>query len=634
MRIPALYVIVMILLGSNLLNAREYHVSVKGKDADGGTTGYPFRTISKAASVAMPGDVIVVHAGVYREWINPKRGGESDSTRIVYKAAEGEKVEIKGSEIITGWIKEKSGIWKVTIPNSLFGDYNPYQDSVYGDWFNRQGITHHTGEVFLNGKSLYEVETILFLTNPEPLKGTTDTEGSMYRWYCESGNENTTIWANFGNANPNRDLVEITTRRTVFWPDQPEINYITISGFDISQAATQWAAPTAEQVGIVSTNWNRGWIIENCSIHDSKCAGITLGKEKYTGHNVWSSDTENVNRDGNIHFIEVMFRVIRNGWDRERVGSHIIRNNTIYNCEQAGICGSFGAIFCRVERNRIYKIWTKRQFSGAEIAGIKFHAAIDTYIGHNHINSCGRGIWLDWMTQGTRVSSNLLYNNNLEDIFLEVNHGPFVVDNNILLSPMAIRTQSQGGAFLHNLIAGDVYILPEPNRFTPYFLAHTTDLAGLTAISGGDDRYFNNIFAGRADRQTATRKSNSGLEAYENAKLPVWISDNLYLNGARPSPFDRSLLSDEKFNPGPEFEEIDGNLYLHMDINELFLNKVRIINSEILGRARIPKEPFDNPDYSDLVIDRDYHGARRTENNNLAGPFTSLSGDHVILKVW
>jgi hypothetical protein len=175
---------------------------------------------------------------------------------------------------------------------------------------------------------------------------------------------------------------------------------------------------------------------------------------------------------------------------------------------------------------------------------------------------------------------------------------------------------------------------PEPNRFTPYFVSHSTDLAGLTTILGGDDRYYNNIFIGRASRQPAAKPGHPGLEVYENAKLPVWISDNLYLNGARPSPFDKSLLSDDNFNPGPEFEEIDGNLYLHLNINELFLNKVRIINSEILGKARIPKAPFDNPDYSDLVIDRDYQGLRRTSSNNLAGPFTNLTGDHVIMKVW
>ena len=29
------------------------------------------------------------------------------------------------------------------------------------------------------------------------------------------------------------------------------VNYITIRGFHMSQAATQWAAPTAEQIGLI-----------------------------------------------------------------------------------------------------------------------------------------------------------------------------------------------------------------------------------------------------------------------------------------------------------------------------------------------------------------------------------------------
>jgi len=491
MKMQRFKLVLALLLLTAAVSAKEYHVSLRGNDSNNGSAAAPFFTISRAALLAMPGDEIIVHAGIYREWINPARGGESDSKRIVYRAAPGEIVEIKGSEVITGWKKEKDGVWKVIIPNSLFGRYNPYQDSVNGDWFNRQGRIHHTGEVFLNGKSLYEKETIQKVMEPVANKNIADTTGSNYTWYCESNNSTTTIWANFHKFNPNKELVEISVRKTVFYPDKPGINYLTISGFRISQAATQWAAPTAEQVGMIATHWNKGWIIENNIISDSKCSGITLGKERGTGHNVWSADAENVNRDGNIHYIEVLFRVLRNGWNRENIGSHIVRNNTIFNCEQTGICGSMGAAFCRIENNHIYNIWTKRQFSGAEIGGIKFHAAIDTYIGKNRIHGCGRGIWLDWMTQGTRVSGNILYRNDLEDLFLEVNHGPFLVDNNIFLSSMAIRTQSEGGAYVHNLIAGAVYMWPDPNRFTPYFLPHSTDVSALTTILSGDDRFCN-----------------------------------------------------------------------------------------------------------------------------------------------
>jgi hypothetical protein len=36
-----------------------------------------------AAAVAQPGDVITVHAGIYRERVTPPRGGNSDSERII-----------------------------------------------------------------------------------------------------------------------------------------------------------------------------------------------------------------------------------------------------------------------------------------------------------------------------------------------------------------------------------------------------------------------------------------------------------------------------------------------------------------------------------------------------------------------
>ena len=162
---------------------------------------------------------------------------------------------------------------------------------------------------------------------------------------------------------------------------------------------------------MVATHWNKGWIIENNVISNSKCSGITLGKERNSGHNKWLSDTS---IDGSLHYIEVTFNAIREGW-------------------------------------------TKRQFNGAEIGGIKFHAALDARIAHNRIHNTGRALWLDWMTQGTHVSSNLFYGNDLEDIFLEVNHGPFLVENNILASHRSILEQSQGGAYVHNLICGKIH---------------------------------------------------------------------------------------------------------------------------------------------------------------------------------
>jgi alpha-N-arabinofuranosidase len=84
-------------------HAAELHVATSGDDANAGTRAAPLRTIQRAADLAQPGDVITVHGGVYRERIAPPRGGQSEQKRIVYQAAPGEKVEIKGSEIVKNW---------------------------------------------------------------------------------------------------------------------------------------------------------------------------------------------------------------------------------------------------------------------------------------------------------------------------------------------------------------------------------------------------------------------------------------------------------------------------------------------------------------------------------------------------
>ena len=152
----AFQVLCCVMIAASLVSAREYHVAVSGNDQDAGSAAQPFRTISKGAAVAQPGDVITVHEGIYRERINPPRGGQSDAKRIIYQAAAGEKVVIKGSEVVKGWTKVQNDTWKVTIANGFFGDFNPYSDLISGDWFNGKGREHHTGAVYLNGHWLTE----------------------------------------------------------------------------------------------------------------------------------------------------------------------------------------------------------------------------------------------------------------------------------------------------------------------------------------------------------------------------------------------------------------------------------------------------------------------------------------------
>lgn len=594
----------VVLLAQGLFaKAKEYHVAPQGRDTNSGSASKPLKTISAAAKIAQGGDVITVHEGTYRERINPPRGGVSDTKRITYRAVKGKKVIIKGSEVITGWKKTRKGVWKVTLPNTFFGEYNPYKDLIKGDWFNPMGRIHHTGEVYLNGKALFEATSLKKLIAVTKMA-----------WYCESDDKNTHIWASFQDSDPNKELVEINARPTCFYPDAPGRNFITVSGFIMRHAATQWAAPTAEQIGLIGVHWSKGWIIENNVVSDSKCVGITLGKDRASGHNRAQSGGG---------YNRVVKRALAGGWSKEKIGSHIVRGNTIHDCGAAGICGSMGGAFSQIIGNHIYNIHVNRAFLGDEMGAIKLHAPIDTLIRNNRIHDCFRAIWLDWMTQGTRVSANLCYNNRFEDLLVEVNHGPYVVDNNIFLSRISLSDWSHGGAFSHNLIAGIIRLRPGGSP-TPYHKEHSTEIAGFSTSPAGDNRYYNNIFVG-----------GRGLHVYKKAAFPMWVDGNVYLKGAAPYQGETNSLKLLEFNPNIKIVEKDGAVYLNFTFPQAITDqKNQLVTTKLLGNAKIPKLPYVNPDGTPLKIDSDYFGKKRNKQNPSAGPFENPGKGNIRLKLW
>lgn len=462
--------------GTGSRSGRVIHVSLTGNDGSDGSEQHPLRRIATAAAQALPGDIVRVHAGVYREEIQPPRGGDSDSQPITYEAAAGERVEIRGSEPVTGWQKVNGCVWTVEVDNAIFGNFNPFADSIRGDWFQPLGRPHHTGAVYLDDGWLRQAPTL------ESLAEETDGRGM---WFAAVNDRVTCLYANFGDCDPNTAETEINVRRTIFYPRQTGVNYIVVRGFILSRAATNWAPPTAEQVGLIGTNWSKGWIIENNTISHSRCVGLTLGK--------YGDEHDNTSADTANGYVTTVERAIKRGWSRDTVGGHVVRNNLICHCEQGGIAGSLGAIFSTIEHNTIHSIHVQRQFDGAEQAAIKFHAAIDCRIERNHIFNSNRGLWMDWMTQGTRICGNLCHDNQSEDLLLEVNHGPYVVDHNVFLSKISVFNWSQGGMFAHNLFAGDVRIFSDLGRDTPYMQPHSTAIAGLAPIRGGGDRFFHNF---------------------------------------------------------------------------------------------------------------------------------------------
>lgn len=609
------------------LSAAEIHVSTGGDDANPGTPQAPLRTIQRAAERAQPGDSVTVHAGTYRERVNPPRGGESDTKRVVYQAAPGERVEIKGSEIVKGWKKVQADTWKVTLPSAFFGTFNPYSDRIRGDWFDPRKREHHTGAVYLRGDWLTEAARLDDVQQPA---------GKTPLWFGQVEKDSTTLWAQFPGVDPNRELVEINVRRTVFYPDQPGRNYLTVRGFTMRHAATPWAPPTAEQVGLIGTHWSKGWLIENNVVSHSVCSGIALGKH--------GDRFDNTSADTAEGYVKTIERAHAHAipWTKENIGHHVVRNNTIAHCEQAGIVGSLGAAFCTVTGNTIHDIHVRHLFSGAEMAGIKFHAAIDTRISGNHIYRTCRGLWLDWMAQGTRVSQNLFHDNAGEDLFVEVNHGPFLIDNNLFLSRTALLDMSQGGAYVHNLFLGKLISTKELRRQTPYHPAHSTKVAGLTNVPGGDNRFFNNVFVGAgagpadAPRQDDRhgRVAGYGLWVYDAREFALLTGGNVYLHGARPYAKESGALVLADHDPAVKLLPQGRRMQLRLTLPES-LGKATTapVTTTILGKTQIAKLPYVHADDSPLTVEVDYLGKKRHSPHPTPGPFEAPGQGSVTIGV-
>lgn len=724
--------------------ATEYHVALTGDDAGDGSAAKPYRSIQAAARVAMPGDTVTVHAGTYRERVDPPRGGDSDAKRIVYQAAPGERVVISGSEPAKGWVRVAGDTWKLTVPNRRFGAFNPYADEIRGDWFAPKGRVHHTGCVYLDGVWLTEardLDEVLkpvgrtplwfatvggvqngFLVNVawfKPAGGARvpagaptfryggksaacseggecagfnadgtwlrfaevefgDTSatvefrtaalahdclielraeqpagellgvckafrtGDWQRWQTHTAEIKptrgirsvclvfkspgadagvTTLHAQFpGGLDPNGAAVEFNQRQTVFYPSRNHINYLTVRGFVLEHAATNWAPPSAEQMGVIGTNWSKGWVIEDNVIRHSKCSGIALGK--------YGDGYDNTNDAGAADpYTACVRRALAQGWNQATIGGHVVRRNKISHCEQTGIVGSMGSAFCTVSENEIHDIHVRALFSGAEMAGIKFHGAVDTVIRDNHIHHANRGIWLDWMCQGAQVTGNLLHDNGpSEDLFLEMQHGPLLVANNLFLSTgRSLWLNSKGCAFVHNLFAAKLDLTPYDARKTPYHPPHATAIAGLSDAPGGDHRFLNNLLVGTAN-----------LTAIDTAKLPCRSEGNVFASGARPPQAEPGALAVPDFDPGLRLTSRPDGWYLSLTTKAAWREQAKRqpVTTAMLGKAKVPGLPYENPDGTPLAIDTDYLGARRDPAKPFPGPFESASDGAAEIRVW
>ncbi len=392
--------------------SKTYHVAQKdpaASDDNDGTAEKPFRTVSKAASVLMPGEEAVIHDGIYREWVRPARGGDGPDRMIVYRAAEGEHPVITGSDewapewVRTRWIRPVDGCvtYEATLKGSQFEGSNPFclpNGRIDGSWGWQKGFEMCRGMIFRDGEKLAQVSTYEDLAK--------DFSGPGVFWVEENG---ITIHLRLrGDEDPNGTVFEITTREQVFAPSERYLNYIKLSGLTFRHAANPVPIPRPQR-GMVSAFGGHHWIVEDCELAYANTVSLDLG----------------------------------GGWwyygTGECQGFHIVRRNFIHHF---GICGiaawhNMANESVLVEDNRLDECCTMAAVGHCESAAIKLHRTENSLVHRNVVTNVvhGAAIWLDGEIFNSRITRNVCLNNVNNawgQIFLEINEGPNIVDNNIL----------------------------------------------------------------------------------------------------------------------------------------------------------------------------------------------------------
>jgi hypothetical protein len=407
-----------------LQSTRTYYVdnrNPRAADSNPGTKELPFITINRAAQVLLPGERVVIMTGVYRERVDPARGGSGPEKMISFEAAPGANVLVKGSRVVkTGW--ETSTGFKLDLPAAArakvkvyqrrlddldFQGYNPFgmvnimQDRIYLKPKPEELWRHlaRRGMVFVDGRRLDQVELY------QELGG---REGAFW---CE--HDGLTIHVRLtGDADPAQHEVELAIQEQVFAPRARGLSYIRVKGISFEHSANAFPVP---QRGMVSLSRGNHWIIEDCVLRHANGVALDIGAQD---------------------------------WDMEQpavIGHAIVRRNHI---DDVGVCGIAGMAVedTLIESNLIEHVGYQDVELAWETGGIKLHQTKNCLLRANVIRHTvhAEAIWLDYENTNTRVTGNVM-GDTLETlrggIYLEASHDSNMIDNNIIWK----ATEGAGG---------------------------------------------------------------------------------------------------------------------------------------------------------------------------------------------
>jgi hypothetical protein len=262
--------------------AATYYVAQRAANASDdnpGTEQQPWKTISKAAALLQPGDTVVVHAGVYREYVEPKNSGTARAP-ITYCAAPGEEVVITGADVITGWKRQPGDAPLYRIP----------WDHVFAiDYHNGKPVEHHpedaplwgrAEQVICDGKQLKPFADLAGLskawqTRDAALQTPVPNLGPAFAgaFFADTEHKALCLWL-ADSSDPNNHTMEASTRGMCFgtnpWARPQGFDYVHARGFTFRYGAT-----FPQRAGV----WLHGAhnLLEECVVEQMAGSGAAVG---------------------------------------------------------------------------------------------------------------------------------------------------------------------------------------------------------------------------------------------------------------------------------------------------------------------------------------------------------------------
>jgi len=224
----------------------------QANDNGDGSRDHPWKTITRAARNAGPGDTVIIRDGVYREQVTARTSGAAEAP-ITFEAAPGAHVMLTGADRLTGWQKAEGGlpIYRVPWMHRFVGWSR--QMTHPDDEYHR--LIGRCEQVAIDGCLLRQV-----LESNHLAPGTFFVDISNQVLFVQD----------CGNRDLNKVLVEASVRQEIFKVDG---DFVQLRGLRFRFAANMAQHGAVLLAGKHDT-------LEDCAIEDMNASGATFAGER------------------------------------------------------------------------------------------------------------------------------------------------------------------------------------------------------------------------------------------------------------------------------------------------------------------------------------------------------------------